>query len=59
MKKPVRICMIGAGRVGKNHSRALTRVAGGEIVALRPPGRGPACRFSARRAGRSVRGERE
>ena len=23
MKKPVRICMIGAGRVGKNHSRAL------------------------------------
>jgi myo-inositol 2-dehydrogenase/D-chiro-inositol 1-dehydrogenase/scyllo-inositol 2-dehydrogenase (NAD+) len=35
MKKPVRICMIGAGRVGKNHSRAITRhIAGGRIVAL-------------------------
>ncbi len=35
MKQPVRICMIGAGRVGKNHSRAITRhIAGGRIVAL-------------------------
>jgi len=35
MKKQIRICMIGGGRVGKNHSRALTRyVPGGKIVAL-------------------------
>jgi predicted dehydrogenase len=35
VKKQVRICMIGAGRVGKNHSRAITRhVPGGKIVAL-------------------------
>jgi predicted dehydrogenase len=34
---PVRICMIGAGRVGKNHSRALARVPGGKIVALVDP----------------------
>lgn len=35
MKNPIRICMIGGGRVGKNHSRAITRhVAGGKIVAL-------------------------
>ena len=38
MKKPVRICMVGAGRVGKNHSRAITRhVPGGEIVAMVDP----------------------
>ena len=37
MKKPVRICMIGAGRVGKNHSRALKRVPNGTIVALVEP----------------------
>lgn len=38
MKKPVRICMIGAGRVGKNHSRAITRhVPSGKIVALVDP----------------------
>ena len=38
MKSQVRICMIGAGRVGKNHSRALTRhVPGGKIVALVDP----------------------
>ena len=38
MKKPIRICMIGAGRVGKNHSRAITRhIAGGRIVALVDP----------------------
>ena len=36
-KAPVRICMIGAGRVGKNHSRALARVPGGKIVALVDP----------------------
>jgi len=35
MKKQIRICMIGGGRVGKNHSRALTGyVPGGKIVAL-------------------------
>ena len=38
MKKPIRICMIGAGRVGKNHSRAITRhVPSGRIVALVDP----------------------
>lgn len=38
MKKPVQICMIGAGRVGKNHSRAITRhVPDGKIVALVDP----------------------
>ncbi len=38
MKKPIRICMIGAGRVGKNHSRAITRhITGGKIVALVDP----------------------
>ena len=38
MKNQVRICMIGAGRVGKNHSRAITRhVPGGKIVALVDP----------------------
>lgn len=38
MKNPVSICMIGAGRVGKNHSRAITRhVPGGKIVALVDP----------------------
>lgn len=35
MKQPVRICMIGAGRVGKNHSRAIVRnIADARIVAL-------------------------
>jgi predicted dehydrogenase len=38
MKKTIRICMIGAGRVGKNHSRAITRhVPGAKIVALVDP----------------------
>ena len=38
MKKPIRLCMIGAGRVGKNHSRAITRhVPSGRIVALVDP----------------------
>jgi predicted dehydrogenase len=38
MKKPINICMIGAGRVGKNHSRAITRhISGGKIVALVDP----------------------
>ena len=37
MKKPVRICMIGAGRVGKNHSRALGYVPEAKIVALVDP----------------------
>jgi predicted dehydrogenase len=38
VKEQVRICMIGAGRVGKNHSRAITRhVPGGKIVALVDP----------------------
>ena len=35
MKRQIRICMIGGGRVGKNHSCAITRhVPGGKIVAL-------------------------
>lgn len=35
MKSKIRICMIGAGRVGKNHSRAITRhVTRAEIVAV-------------------------
>lgn len=38
MKNQVRICMIGAGRVGKNHSRAISRhVPAGRIVALVDP----------------------
>jgi len=37
-KSPVRICMVGAGRVGKNHSRWITRhVPGGHVVALVDP----------------------
>lgn len=35
MKKQIQICMVGAGRVGKNHSRAITRhVSGTKIVAV-------------------------
>jgi predicted dehydrogenase len=38
MKKPVRICMIGAGRVGKNHTRSIVHhVPGGSVVALVDP----------------------
>ncbi|MFU8827503.1 MAG: Gfo/Idh/MocA family oxidoreductase [Brevefilum sp.] len=38
MNKKIRLCMVGAGRVGKNHSRAITRhVPGAEIVALVDP----------------------
>src|SRR5512141_208125 len=38
MKKSIRICMLGAGRVGKNHSRAITRgVRDASIVALVDP----------------------
>ena len=38
MNNQVRICMIGAGRVGRNHSNAITRhVPGGKIVALVDP----------------------
>jgi myo-inositol 2-dehydrogenase/D-chiro-inositol 1-dehydrogenase/scyllo-inositol 2-dehydrogenase (NAD+) len=38
MKSAIRICMIGAGRVGKNHSRSIVRhVPGGQIVALVDP----------------------
>jgi myo-inositol 2-dehydrogenase/D-chiro-inositol 1-dehydrogenase/scyllo-inositol 2-dehydrogenase (NAD+) len=38
MKSIVRICMLGAGRVGKNHSRSiLQHVPGGQIVALVDP----------------------
>ena len=38
MKSAIRICMIGAGRVGKNHSRSIIRhVPGGQIVALVDP----------------------
>jgi len=35
MKTQIRICMVGAGRVGKNHSRAICQhIAGGRIVAV-------------------------
>ncbi len=35
MQQPVRICMIGGGRVGKNHSRAIVRhVAAARVVAV-------------------------
>ena len=35
MKKTVRVCMVGAGRVGKNHSNSIRRfVPGMEIVGL-------------------------
>ncbi|MEJ2708458.1 MAG: Gfo/Idh/MocA family oxidoreductase [Anaerolineales bacterium] len=35
MRKQIQICMVGAGRVGKNHSRAITRhVTGTKIVAV-------------------------
>jgi len=38
LKSQVRICMIGAGRVGRNHSQAITRhVPDGKIVALVEP----------------------
>ena len=38
MKAQVRICMVGAGRVGKVHSRSITRhVPGGKVVALVDP----------------------
>jgi myo-inositol 2-dehydrogenase / D-chiro-inositol 1-dehydrogenase len=38
VKNQVRICMIGAGRVGRNHSNAISRhVPGGRIVALVDP----------------------
>lgn len=38
MSVPVRICMLGAGRVGKNHSNAIIRhVPNGKIVALVDP----------------------
>ena len=38
MDSSVKICMVGAGRVGKNHAHAITRhVPGGKIVALVDP----------------------
>jgi len=38
LKKQIKICMIGAGRVGKNHSRAITQhIASASIVALVDP----------------------
>ena len=38
MSAPIRICMIGAGRVGKLHSGTLKRhVPGGDVVALVDP----------------------
>ena len=38
MEKQIKLCMVGAGRVGKNHARALTRhVPAAEIVALVDP----------------------
>ena len=38
MKSAIRICMVGAGRVGKVHSRSITRhVPSGRVVALVDP----------------------
>ncbi len=38
MDQRIKLCMVGAGRVGKNHARAITRhVPGGKIVALVDP----------------------
>jgi predicted dehydrogenase len=38
MNKTIQICMIGAGRVGKNHARAITRhIAGARIAAIVDP----------------------
>ncbi len=38
MSDPIRLCLIGAGRAGKNHARAVTRhVPGGRFVALVDP----------------------
>ena len=38
MKKKVRICMLGAGRVGKRHSSSILRyIPGGKVVALVDP----------------------
>ena len=38
MEKEIKICMVGAGRVGKNHSSAITNhVPSGKIVALVDP----------------------
>ena len=37
MKKQIRICMVGGGRVGKNHSRAFGHIPDGKIVAVVEP----------------------
>ena len=38
MNRRVKICMVGAGRVGKNHSTAITQhIPGAKIVALVDP----------------------
>ena len=37
MKEPIRICMVGGGRVGKNHSRAFSYIPQGKIVAVVEP----------------------
>jgi predicted dehydrogenase len=38
LKSPIRICMVGAGRVGRVHSRSITRhVPSGHVVALVDP----------------------
>jgi predicted dehydrogenase len=37
MKRQIRICMVGGGRVGKNHSRAFAYIPGGKIVAVVEP----------------------
>ena len=37
MKKQIHICMVGGGRVGKNHSRAFGYIPDGKIVAVVEP----------------------
>lgn len=37
MKQQIRVCMVGGGRVGKNHSRAFSNIPDGRIVTVVEP----------------------
>jgi len=37
MKQQIRVCMVGGGRVGKNHSRAFSYIPDGKIVTVVEP----------------------